>query len=100
MIDTLRLTAEEVLGPPSGRRCRGEPHGAYLDAVAERDEELHAYLRVVEDAEGDGVPIALKDVISTKGVAPPRARNPRRLRARLRCDRGGALQTGGAADDR
>src|SRR5437762_11113249 len=45
-----------------------ELHRAYLDAIAERDGELHAYLRVVEEPEGDGVPIALKDVIGTKGV--------------------------------
>src|SRR5438046_1697217 len=45
-----------------------ELHRAYLDAIAERDGELHAYLRVVEEPKGDGVPIALKDVIGTKGV--------------------------------
>ncbi len=45
-----------------------ELHRAYLDAAAERDPELHAYLRLVEDGEGTGVPIALKDVISTKGI--------------------------------
>ncbi|MBM3678793.1 MAG: Asp-tRNA(Asn)/Glu-tRNA(Gln) amidotransferase GatCAB subunit A, partial [Actinobacteria bacterium] len=45
-----------------------ELHGAYLEAVAERDGELHAYLRTIESCEGTGVPIALKDVISTRGV--------------------------------
>ncbi len=45
-----------------------ELHRAYLDAAAERDPELHAYLRLVEHGEGTGVPIALKDVISTKGI--------------------------------
>src|SRR5947207_1924889 len=45
-----------------------ELHRAYLDAIAERDGEMHAYLRVVEEPQGDGVPIALKDVIGTKGV--------------------------------
>ena len=69
MIDTLRLTAEEALGLLERKEVSGaELHRAYLDAVAERDGELHCYLRTVEDAEGDGVPIALKDVISTKGV--------------------------------
>src|SRR5436190_13251847 len=45
-----------------------ELHHAYLDAIAARDGELHAYLHVVEEREGDGVPIALKDVIGTKGI--------------------------------
>src|SRR6187549_4134974 len=69
MIDTLRLTAEEALGLLERKEVSSaELHRAYLDAVAERDGELHCYLRTVEVAEGDGVPIALKDVISTKGV--------------------------------
>jgi aspartyl-tRNA(Asn)/glutamyl-tRNA(Gln) amidotransferase subunit A len=69
MIDTLRLTAEEAIGLLERKEVSGaELHRAYLDAVAERDGELHCYLRTVEEAEGDGVPIALKDVISTKGV--------------------------------
>src|SRR3989440_922375 len=45
-----------------------ELHHAYLDAIVERDGELHAYLRVVEEPEGEGVPIALKHVIGTKGI--------------------------------
>ena len=69
MIDTLRLTVEDALGLLERKEVSGaELHRAYLDAVAERDGELHCYLRTVEGAEGDGVPIALKDVISTKGV--------------------------------
>ena len=70
MIDTLRLTAEEALGLVE----RGEVSGtelcrAYLDAIEERDGELHCFLRTTEpDDPGVGVPIALKDVISTKGV--------------------------------
>jgi aspartyl-tRNA(Asn)/glutamyl-tRNA(Gln) amidotransferase subunit A len=68
-LDTLRLTAEEALGMLERKEVSGpELHRAYLDAVAERDGELHCYLRTVGDAEGNGVPIALKDVISTKGV--------------------------------
>ena len=68
MIDTLRLTAEDV----NGLLERGEVSGeelahAYTAAMDERDGELHAYLHVVGEA-GDGVPIALKDVITTKGV--------------------------------
>jgi aspartyl-tRNA(Asn)/glutamyl-tRNA(Gln) amidotransferase subunit A len=69
MIDTLRLTAEGAAGLiERGEVSASELHRAYLDAVAERDAELHAYLTTVAEAEGSGVPIALKDVISTKGV--------------------------------
>ena len=69
MIDTLRLTAEEALGLIERREISAaELHAAYVAAAAERNDELHAYLRLVEDAEGSGVPIALKDVISTAGV--------------------------------
>jgi aspartyl-tRNA(Asn)/glutamyl-tRNA(Gln) amidotransferase subunit A len=69
MIDTLRLTAEEAMGLiERGEATGAELHRAYLDAVRERDGELHAYLTTVDEPEGDGVPIALKDVISTKGV--------------------------------
>ena len=69
MTDTLRLTAEEAMGLiERGEASGAELHRAYLDAVGERDGELHAYLTTVEQAEGDGVPIALKDVISTKGI--------------------------------
>jgi aspartyl-tRNA(Asn)/glutamyl-tRNA(Gln) amidotransferase subunit A len=69
MIDTLRLTAEEAMGLLERKEVSAaELHAAYLDAVAERDGELHCYLRTVDEADGDGVPIALKDVISTKGI--------------------------------
>jgi aspartyl-tRNA(Asn)/glutamyl-tRNA(Gln) amidotransferase subunit A len=69
MTDTLRLTAEEAMGLiERGEASGAELHRAYLDAAGERDGELHAYLTTVETAEGDGVPIALKDVISTKGI--------------------------------
>jgi aspartyl-tRNA(Asn)/glutamyl-tRNA(Gln) amidotransferase subunit A len=69
VIDTLRLTAEAALDLIERREVSSaELHGAYLDAAGERDGELHAYLRLVEAAEGTGVPIALKDVISTKGI--------------------------------
>ena len=69
MTDTLRLTAEEAMGLiERGEASGAELHRAYLDAVGERDDELHAYLTTVEEVEGDGVPIALKDVISTKGI--------------------------------
>src|SRR5215208_2372225 len=41
---------------------------AYRAAIEERDRELHCYLSLADEPEGDGVPIALKDVIGTKGV--------------------------------
>jgi aspartyl-tRNA(Asn)/glutamyl-tRNA(Gln) amidotransferase subunit A len=69
VIDTLRLTVEEAAGLlERGEVSAAELHRAYLDAAAERDDELHAYLCTVEEPSGEGVPIALKDVISTKGV--------------------------------
>ncbi len=51
-----------------GEVSSAELRGAYFEAIAERDPELHCYLRTTEEAAGEGVPIALKDVISTKGV--------------------------------
>jgi aspartyl-tRNA(Asn)/glutamyl-tRNA(Gln) amidotransferase subunit A len=69
MIDTLRLTAEEAMGlVERGEVSGAELHRSYLDAIGERDGELHSYLRTVEQADGEGVPIAFKDLISTRGV--------------------------------
>jgi aspartyl-tRNA(Asn)/glutamyl-tRNA(Gln) amidotransferase subunit A len=69
VIDTLRLTAEEAMGLLERQEVSpAELRASYFDAIEERDGELHCYLRLVEDAEGDGVPIALKDIIGTKGV--------------------------------
>jgi aspartyl-tRNA(Asn)/glutamyl-tRNA(Gln) amidotransferase subunit A len=68
-LDTLRLTAEGAMGLLERREASGaELYAAYRAAIDERDAELHAYLALVDEAEGDGVPIALKDVISTRGV--------------------------------
>ena len=68
-LDTLRLTAEEAMGlVERGEASGAELHRAYLDAIAELDPELHAFLCTVEEPNGNGVPIALKDVISTRGV--------------------------------
>jgi aspartyl-tRNA(Asn)/glutamyl-tRNA(Gln) amidotransferase subunit A len=68
-VDTLRLTAEDADASIEGRETSAaELHGAYLDAIAARDGELNAYLRTVDAAEGDGVPVAFKDLISTRGV--------------------------------
>ena len=68
-VDTLRLTAEEAMGlVERGEASGAELHAAYLEAIGERDDELHSYLRTVDEAEGGGVPIAFKDVISSRGV--------------------------------
>src|SRR4026207_1024555 len=69
LIETLRLTAEDAAGMIArGEVSAAELHGAYTEAIAERDPELHAFLTTVDEIEGEGVPIALKDVISTRGV--------------------------------
>ena len=69
MIDTLRLTAEEALGLLERRETSaGELHAAYLDAIEARNGELHAYLTTLAEPNGNGVPIAFKDLISTKGI--------------------------------
>jgi len=69
VVDTLRLSAEEALGLVERREVSpGELHAAYLEAIGQRDGELHAYLRTSETSDGASIPIALKDVISTKGV--------------------------------
>jgi aspartyl-tRNA(Asn)/glutamyl-tRNA(Gln) amidotransferase subunit A len=68
-VDTLRLTAEEARGLLERRELSAaELHAAYLDAITERDGELHCYLRTCDEPSGEGIPIALKDVISTQGV--------------------------------
>ncbi len=69
MIDTLRLTAEEAKRLlDTGEISGAELFSAYLAAIGERDPELHCYLHVCPDPGGDGLPIALKDVIGTKGI--------------------------------
>ena len=68
VVDTLRLTAEEAKGLLERKELSAaELRDAYRDTIDARDGELHCFLRTVED-DGEGVPIALKDVISTKGV--------------------------------
>jgi aspartyl-tRNA(Asn)/glutamyl-tRNA(Gln) amidotransferase subunit A len=68
-IDTLRLTAEEANELLERRELSAaELHAAYLAAIADRDEELHCYLRTIAEAEEPGLPIAIKDVISTQGI--------------------------------
>jgi aspartyl-tRNA(Asn)/glutamyl-tRNA(Gln) amidotransferase subunit A len=69
VVDTVRLTAEDAAGLlERGEVSATELHRAYLDAIGERDGDLHAYLTNVDEPEGDAVPIALKDLITTKGV--------------------------------
>jgi aspartyl-tRNA(Asn)/glutamyl-tRNA(Gln) amidotransferase subunit A len=68
-VDTLRLTAEEATRLlEAGEVSGAELFAAYRAAIDERDPELHAYLALCDDPGGDGVPIAIKDVIGTKGV--------------------------------
>jgi aspartyl-tRNA(Asn)/glutamyl-tRNA(Gln) amidotransferase subunit A len=63
------LTAEGAIGLVERRDVSpAELHAAYLEAISQRDPELHCYLRTVDAPDGDGIPIALKDVISTRGV--------------------------------
>ena len=69
MIDTLRLTAEQAKGLLEAREISGaELFAAYRAAIDDRDPELHCYLHVCDDPGGDGLPIAVKDVIGTKGI--------------------------------
>ena len=69
MIDTLRLTAEAAKGLLDRKEVSGdELFAAYLAAIGERDPELHCYLHVCDSSPGDGIPIAVKDVIGTRGI--------------------------------
>jgi len=64
-IDTLRLTAEEAKNLLERKEISGSELFA---AYAERDDDLNAYLHRCEDPGGDGIPLAVKDVIGTKGI--------------------------------
>ncbi len=69
MIDTLRLSAEEATRLLRDKEVSSaELYSAYRAAIDERDAELHCFLHVCEDGDGEGIPIALKDVIGTKGI--------------------------------
>jgi aspartyl-tRNA(Asn)/glutamyl-tRNA(Gln) amidotransferase subunit A len=69
VIDTLRLTAEAAKGLLERKEVSGdELFAAYLAAIGERDPELHCYLHVCDDPGGDGIPVAVKDVIGTRGI--------------------------------
>ena len=68
-IDTLRLTAEQAKDLlDAGEVSGAELFAAYRAAIDQRNEGLNAYLTLSDDPGGDGIPIALKDVISTRGV--------------------------------
>jgi aspartyl-tRNA(Asn)/glutamyl-tRNA(Gln) amidotransferase subunit A len=65
MIDTLRLTA----GDAKAMLERGDVSAEELHvAYAAREDDVHAYLRRLDYAGAEGIPIALKDVIGTEGV--------------------------------
>src|SRR5579862_9030020 len=67
--DTLRLSAEEARGLlDRGEVSPRELWDAYRAAIDEQNDELNAFLTLADAPDGDGVPIALKDVISTKGI--------------------------------
>jgi aspartyl-tRNA(Asn)/glutamyl-tRNA(Gln) amidotransferase subunit A len=69
VIDTLRLTAEganDLL--TRAEATTDEVFAAYRAAIDERDPELRCFLHVCNDAPGEGIPIAFKDVVSTKGI--------------------------------
>ena len=69
VIDTLRLTAGEVNDLLTRREATSdEIFAAYRAAIDERDGELHCFLHVCDDTPGEGIPIAFKDVVSTKGI--------------------------------
>ena len=68
MIDTLSLTAEGAAQLIERREVGPEElTSAYADAIEQRNDELNAFLHVANEI-GEGVPIALKDCITTCGV--------------------------------
>jgi aspartyl-tRNA(Asn)/glutamyl-tRNA(Gln) amidotransferase subunit A len=69
MIDTLRLTAKEANDLlTAGEASSDELFAAYRSAIEERDAELNCFLHVCDDSPGEGIPVALKDVIGTSGI--------------------------------
>jgi aspartyl-tRNA(Asn)/glutamyl-tRNA(Gln) amidotransferase subunit A len=69
VIDTLRLSAEDARGLlDRGEVSPRELWDVYRARIDEHNEELNAFLTVVDERDGDGVPIALKDIISTRGI--------------------------------
>jgi aspartyl-tRNA(Asn)/glutamyl-tRNA(Gln) amidotransferase subunit A len=69
VIDTLRLTAYEASRLLRDKEISGaELWEAYRRAIDDRDGELHCFLHVCDDPGGEGIPLAVKDVIGTKGI--------------------------------
>jgi aspartyl-tRNA(Asn)/glutamyl-tRNA(Gln) amidotransferase subunit A len=69
MIDTLRLTAKEANDLlTAGEVSSDELFAAYRAAIEERDPELNCFLHVCNGSPGEGIPIALKDLIGTRGI--------------------------------
>jgi aspartyl-tRNA(Asn)/glutamyl-tRNA(Gln) amidotransferase subunit A len=69
MIDTLRTSAEEAARLIREKEVSSaEVYAAYRAAIDRHDPELHAFLHVCEDDGGAGLPLAVKDVIGTKGI--------------------------------
>ena len=69
VVDTLRLSAEEAWKLLDGGEVSPrELWDAYRAAIDASNDELNAFLTLADEPDGEGVPIALKDVISTAGV--------------------------------
>ena len=65
-----------------------ELHAAYLDAIAERDGELHCYLRTCDEPNGDGHPDRAQGRHLDEGDRDDgRLEDPQRVHAGLRLDR-------------
>ncbi len=64
-LDTLRLTAEEAKGLLDAREISS---AELFAAYAERDDDLHAFLHRCADDGTEGIPLAVKDIIGTKGI--------------------------------
>ena len=87
MIDTLRLTAEDAAGLLERSEVSGdELAGAYLEAIDERDPELHAYLHVAGEARRRP-DRAQGQHHHRRHPDHRRLAHPRGLRPRLRLDR-------------
>jgi aspartyl-tRNA(Asn)/glutamyl-tRNA(Gln) amidotransferase subunit A len=69
MLDTLRLSAEEAVRLVREKEVSSaELYAAYRAAIDAHNPELNAFLHVCDDDGGEGVPLAVKDVIGTKGI--------------------------------
>jgi aspartyl-tRNA(Asn)/glutamyl-tRNA(Gln) amidotransferase subunit A len=64
-LNTLRLTAEEAKRLLDAKEISS---AELFAAYAGRDDDLHAYLYRCDDDGSEGIPLAVKDVIGTKGI--------------------------------